>query len=206
MSAEISLEKLFEEQKKPAEPLFVITPLDDEFVRMRLWRPHEPCMCGSGFVKVPRSAILSVTKTGKTTVCCGKLFQVVAVEFSKEPMLTYKDLFAAVQRSSPTGQRSKLKPARRLVVPKIEPVIPPNPGGGGGDDDDDYPPFTGDPTTDSQKLQACVQQCIASNLQYAPKESPTLLWAWLAEVAQNCNKACMNYLTTGDPNPLAEDE
>lgn len=196
MSAEISLEKLFEDQKKPAELPFVILPLDDEFIRMRPWIPTERCACGGGFVKVPRSAIHSVKTTGETQHCCGKTLQVVTVEFTEEPTLTYKDLFTEVRRSGrtisapavPSGRIPRVIKRPRFLT--FTPVFPDDPsedtGGGPGSS-------TGDPFED------CIRECIATARLLSEGLGTKTHQQWLQQVTALCENACYNYVTTGSP-------
>ena len=208
MSADISLEKLFEEQERPPEQLFVILPLDEQSIRIKPWNPRQRCICGSGFVKVPRSAIRSVKTTGKIQHCCCKTLQVVEIEFSEERTLTYKDLFATVRRSTrATSSAEPLRFPRRgpraIKRPRIPILFPPFPegddeGGGGGGDEG----FTGDPESDSAKYQLCIDECISTArlTDTGPPKTAQQLQQWIEQARTLCEEKCYNYLLTGDPN------
>lgn len=191
MSDELSLEELFEEQGNSAE-LFVIHPLNEEFVRMKPWNSTERCVC-SGFEKVPRSAVRFVKKTGKTTVCCGKVLQVVAVTFSVEATLTYTDLFAALRRLS-SGRRRPRAVSRffrpRLPI-KMDPDDPFPHLWEGGDDDSDG---GGIPFGD---WADCFEGCMARNP--APANlTPSQRVAHYQQAAALCDFYCTQWLSTGE--------
>jgi hypothetical protein len=200
MNTEISLERLFEEQNKPAEQMFVILPLDDEFIRMRPWNPSKRCICSGGFEKVPRSAIRSVKTTGKMQHCCGRSLQVVAVDFSEEPMLTFKNLFAALRRSgraisAPIRLPRKPRAIKRPIhVPILFPPFPSDPSV------DESGGFTGDPDEDMAKYQACVRECVAQAVlldEGGGTRTPQQSQQWLQQIKALCGTNCLAYLSAG---------
>jgi len=206
MADEISLDKLFAEQQKSADPLFVVLPLNDEFARIQPWNPGRGCMCG-GFVKVPRSAIRSVKKIGRSHHCCGKTLQVVTVEFSEEPTLTYANLFDELRHATKAVRtpqfRFRRKPHRRpIIVPIYQPVWPGgfdtgwNPTGGGNGDPDEQA---------WQAFQDCVTACIIdaylTETQGNVKPMSTQqVQQFIENVRGLCELACLNNPPAGQPD------
>jgi hypothetical protein len=196
MSADVSLEELFQEQQ--AANLFLIKPLDKEFVHMKPWSPNDRCACG-GFQKVPRSAIQRVRTTGKTAQCCGKLMQIVAVEFSDKPALTYASLFVALRncKSAPRFPRIIMRPPRQPrtgpthSIPTIWPF--PDPGDPGDPNDPNNPGYgdDGDGESAGEFYVNCVQACLQAGRATEPTPKYSQAWfQWYRSTLEDCSASC----------------
>ena len=187
MSTEISLDELFKEQS--AVDLFLVKPFNEEFVYMSTWSPGDSCGC-QGFRKVPRSAIRSVRKTGKTIQCCGKLMEIVTVEFSEEPTLTYAALFAGLRiakarRGKPRNIRRPIKP--RPPDPHQFPIIMPFPWPEDGEED-----TGGGSGNDTEETEQCLQQCLKLYLKNPPDGMTTIsdVNQWILNILELCGDLC----------------
>jgi hypothetical protein len=101
--AKLSIDELLEEQKRPVT-LAVIQAIQDDGknVLVTPWEPGTQCLCGKG-IRVPRSAIKEISKTGNTVRCCRKTLQVVEIKFSEGKQIGYEELFVAIQTAREDG-------------------------------------------------------------------------------------------------------
>jgi len=133
--ADISIERLLEEQKRSSKVVIMeAIPDDKDHVRVIPWYRGMKCVCGRGAI-LPRSAIQDIRKTGETIRCCNRTLQIVEVEFSDEKLVTCEELWSAMQASRAEAMQSarrtlrKLRRTMRFVIPFVKPF----PGGGAPD-------------------------------------------------------------------------
>jgi hypothetical protein len=96
-------ELLTSQTKSPVLATIEAVEGDQELVKLTPWAPSTGCLCESG-IKVPKYTIDSVQRTGQRHICCGRVHDVVEVNFRDEATLRVSEVFRqlAASASSPT--------------------------------------------------------------------------------------------------------
>lgn len=184
---DISIDVLLEEQKRSGNRVVIRgIPGDNEQVKVTPVIRGMKCACRDSQI-VPRSAIKSITKTGKSLHCCNETLQIVEVEFSHEKLITYDELFKAVRSAhaatmgSIPRRRNRPVARRRPHILQPLPVIPVDPGDGGGGDDSD------------ETYDDCIEDCITELILYEMPEglSPAAEARYWITAYNDCKRGCL---------------
>lgn len=77
-------------------------PEKPKFVKVTPWVQSAGCLCRYA-VDVPEGSIKSVTPTGQTHPCCGKVLKVVEVQFQDDATLKTSDVFGQLMKAASGG-------------------------------------------------------------------------------------------------------
>jgi hypothetical protein len=109
------LDAFLDEQSK-AKAKFVATVEGDEskpdLVTVTPWVAGKGCLCKLA-VKVPKSAIETVTPTGQSHHCCNKVLKVVEVHFKDGESISLNELFDQLLESAVSGHSHQDEPFPR---------------------------------------------------------------------------------------------
>ena len=73
-----------------------------ECVKLTPWMAPGGCLC-SAALEVPRDTIESVTPTGNTHYCCGKVLRVGEIRFKEGAKIAVEQVFAQIMQSASIG-------------------------------------------------------------------------------------------------------
>jgi hypothetical protein len=92
-------EHLSAQTKQPCIATVEVINDSPEFVKVTPWVRGGGCLCSMA-LRLPKSAIASVSPTGDAHYCCGKALRVVAVEFKEKSTIGLSDLFGQIMHSA----------------------------------------------------------------------------------------------------------
>jgi len=216
----VSVIQLLDEQKEN-EDLYTIRSLGEknkDYVLATPWRPGNKCTCHMAQV-IPVAAIKKLIKSGSSIKCCGRILQLVKIEFDDSYTLTFAEHLAVLNaiRSTPHSKRPKKRRkgrARRssrvqpldLVDGRLGTIIGDgNSGettGGGGTDDgdgDDGEGDDGDGDSSGSGMFSdlppgeCFEACFKFyESQLSPSDNYGDLTAKIHRIINTCNGMCDN--------------
>jgi hypothetical protein len=99
----LSLDELLVRQQSSSRATVEEIKDDRSRVKVTPWVLGSGCLCHLAMT-VPRSAIESVVLTGDTHFCCGKILQVVEIEFAEGAALSVSEIFS--QASAAATERN----------------------------------------------------------------------------------------------------
>ncbi len=97
------------------------------YVKITPFSPGGKCRCNASLV-VPKDTIESVSPTGETQSCCGKVLKVVAVQFVEGKTLDLKRFFAQIANPASNIHSHPPMHGAEMVVPNTQLPHPPQSG------------------------------------------------------------------------------